>query len=173
MQIFHCLHIRALCCRGRVSRPDQSSLSICEQKKLQLLVCANISLSAHTGITTVGEGFPLPSRRRLPGLLRNPANPSRTIVFMDIRAKNASVNLFCASPFSLPLRGRGTATRWKEFIKKLLQLRLRRASFLFWKALTGERKPYKKKTELKYRLCFSFGNVPPYPPHNSSVGGIK
>ena len=77
VQIFHCLHIRALYCRGRVSRPDQSSLSICEQKKLQLLVCANISLSAHTGITTVGEGFPLPSRRRLPGLLRNPAYPSR------------------------------------------------------------------------------------------------
>ena len=61
--------------------------------------------------------------------------------------------------------------RWKEFIKKLLQSL--RDSFLLEEALTGERKHYKKKTELKYRLCFSFGNVPPYPPHNSSVGGIK
>ncbi len=77
------------------------------QKKLWLLVCADVSLPAYMGIATVGEGSPLPSSRFYRYKIRQIPPPPRRL-YRYTRQDLSS--------FSLPLRGRGTATRWKEFI---------------------------------------------------------
>ena len=45
VQIFHCLHIRALCCRGRVSRPDLPPLSIYKTKSFSKSYRENLIFS--------------------------------------------------------------------------------------------------------------------------------